>query len=74
MTDQRWGRAKALFQAAVERPPAERATFVAVQAADHDEPRREVEALLESDAADRSVLERARVFQSFRASGSQSRA
>ena len=58
MTDQRWGRAKALFQAAVERPPAERAAFVAAQAGDDDELRREVEALLASDAADRSVLER----------------
>jgi Tol biopolymer transport system component len=58
MTDQGWGRAKALFQAAIERPPAERAAFVAAQAGDDDELRREVEALLASDAADRSVLER----------------
>src|SRR5215207_7340029 len=58
MIDQRWGRAKALFQAAIERPPAERAAFVAAQAGDDDELRREVEALLASDAADRSVLER----------------
>src|SRR5436190_16085216 len=58
MTDQRWGRAKALFQAAVEKPPPERAAFVAAQAGDDDELRREVEALLASDAADRSVLER----------------
>jgi serine/threonine protein kinase len=58
MTDQRWGRAKALFKAAVERPPAERAAFVAALAADDDELRREVEELLASDAADRSVLER----------------
>jgi len=58
MTDQRWGRAKALFKAAVERPTAERPAFVAAQAGDDDELRREVEALLASDAADRSVLER----------------
>jgi serine/threonine-protein kinase len=58
MTDQRWGRAKALFQAAVERPPAERAAFVAAETGEDDELRREVEALLASDAADRSVLER----------------
>ena len=29
MTDARWPRVKALFQAAVERPPAERAAFLA---------------------------------------------
>src|SRR5262245_49992549 len=57
MTD-RWGRTKALFQAALERPAGERAAFVAEQAGDDDELRREVEALLASDAADRSVLER----------------
>jgi hypothetical protein len=58
MTDHRWGRTKALFQAALERPATERAAFVADQAGDDDELRREVEALLASDAADRSVLER----------------
>src|SRR5215207_1485430 len=58
MTDQRWGRAKALFQAAVDRPLAERAAFVAAETGDDDELRREVEALLASDAAGRSVLER----------------
>jgi eukaryotic-like serine/threonine-protein kinase len=58
MTGQRWGRAKALFQAAVDRPPAERAAFVAAETGDDDELRRDVEALLASDAADRSVLER----------------
>jgi Tol biopolymer transport system component len=58
MTDQRWQRTKALFQAAVERPPAERAAFVAAAAGDDDELRREVEALLASDAAGRSVLDR----------------
>jgi eukaryotic-like serine/threonine-protein kinase len=58
MTDQRWQRTKALFQAAVERPPSERAAFVAAAAGDDDELRREVEALLASDAAGRSVLDR----------------
>jgi Tol biopolymer transport system component len=58
MTDQRWRQTKALFQTALERPPAERAAFVAAQAGDDDELRREVEALLASDAADKSVLER----------------
>jgi len=58
MTAQRWQRTKALFHAAVERPPAERAAFVAEAAGDDDELRREVEALLASDAAGRSVLDR----------------
>jgi eukaryotic-like serine/threonine-protein kinase len=58
MTDQRWRQTKALFQAALETPPAERAAFVAAQTGDDDELRRDVEALLASDAADRSVLER----------------
>ena len=58
MTDERWQRTKALFQAAVERPPAERAAFVAAAAGNDDELRRQVEDLLASDAADRSVLDR----------------
>ena len=58
MTDERWQRTKALFQAAVERPLAERAAFVAAAAGDDDELRRQVEALLASDAADRSVFDR----------------
>lgn len=45
----RWQRVKELFQAAVERPPAERATFVATAAADDDELRRDVESLLAAD-------------------------
>jgi formylglycine-generating enzyme required for sulfatase activity/predicted esterase len=45
----RWQRVKALFQAAVERPPAERAAFVAASA-DDDDVRREVESLLAADA------------------------
>jgi Tol biopolymer transport system component len=57
MTDHRRQRTKALFQAAVERPPAERAAFVASAAGDDDELRREVEALLASDAADRRALD-----------------
>ena len=32
MTDDRWRRVKALFQAAVERPPAERDAFLAAHA------------------------------------------
>lgn len=56
MTDQRWQRTQALFQAAVERPVAERAAFIAAAAADDEELRREVEALLASDVIDRAVL------------------
>jgi hypothetical protein len=37
---------------------SKRAAFVVAQAGDDDELRREVEALLASDAADRSVFER----------------
>lgn len=57
MTDTRWQRVKALFQAAVERPVAERAAFVAGAAGDDEELRAEVQSLLDSDAAGRSVLE-----------------
>ncbi len=57
MTDERWQRVKALFQAAVERPVADRTAFVAA-AADGDEAvRREVESLLASDAAADSPLD-----------------
>ena len=46
----RWQQVKALFEAAVERPPAERAAFVAAAAADDDDLRRKVESLLAADA------------------------
>ena len=58
MTDQRWQRVKALFHAAVERPVEERHTFLVTAAGDDDELRREVEALLTSDAAGSSFLDR----------------
>jgi eukaryotic-like serine/threonine-protein kinase len=58
VTDQRWRRTKSLFQAALQRPLAERAAFVSAAAGDDDELRRDVEALLASDAAGRSVLDR----------------
>ena len=51
MTDDRWQRVKALFQAAVERPASEREAFLASAAGDDDALRREVESLLASDAA-----------------------
>jgi formylglycine-generating enzyme required for sulfatase activity/dienelactone hydrolase len=47
---ERWRRVKALFQAAVEKAPTERADFLAAAAADDDGLRREVESLLAADA------------------------
>lgn len=58
MTDERWARVKALFQAAIERPEAERPAFVAAAAGDDEALRRNVESLLASDAADASFLDR----------------
>ena len=58
MTDDRWRRVKALFQAAVERPPDKRAAFLASAVGDDDGLRREVESLLTSDGADAGVLDR----------------
>ena len=58
MTDERWPRVKALFQAAVERPPEERAAFLAAAAGGDEALRREVESLLTSDALDVSILDR----------------
>ncbi|MEX2272514.1 MAG: protein kinase [Vicinamibacterales bacterium] len=58
MTHERWQRAKALFQAAVERPEAERAAFLTAAAGDDEALRREVESLLYSDAGDVGLLDR----------------
>ena len=58
MTDERWQQVKALFQAAVERPIAERAAFLAAAAGDDDALRREVESLLTSDTSGISFLDR----------------
>jgi Tol biopolymer transport system component len=58
VTDERWRRVKALFQAAVERPPAARAAFLAASTQGDDELRREVESLLASDATTGLGLER----------------
>lgn len=57
MSGERWTRAKALFQAAIERPVAERRAFVAAAAGDDVALRREVESLLDSDAAEASFLD-----------------
>ena len=58
MTDERWRRVKALFQAAVERPAGERAAFLAAATGDDTALRREVESLLTSDTSDASFLDR----------------
>src|SRR5690348_4059242 len=58
MTDERWLRVKALFQAALDRPAGERTAFVAMACGDNDEVRREVESLLASDARDSGELDR----------------
>jgi Tol biopolymer transport system component len=56
--DDRWQRVKALFEAAVELAPAERDAFLASAAGGDEALRREIESLLESDAAGVSFLDR----------------
>jgi Tol biopolymer transport system component len=58
VTADRWPRVKELFQAAVERPPAERDAFLAAAAEGDEALRREVATLLASDAADAGFLDR----------------
>lgn len=58
MNSEKWHRAKALFQAALERAPERRAAFVAAEVEGDEELRREVESLLAADAAGASLLER----------------
>jgi Tol biopolymer transport system component len=50
MSDERWPRVKAVFQATVERPKEERDAFLAAVTGDDEPLRREVESLLASDA------------------------
>ena len=57
MTDERWPRVKALFQATVERPTEERDAFLAAATGNDDALRREVESLLTSDTSDVSFLD-----------------
>jgi eukaryotic-like serine/threonine-protein kinase len=57
VTDNRWQRVKALFQATVERPLADRKAFVAAGADGDEDLRRDVESLLASDAAGASRLD-----------------
>src|SRR6185503_3530256 len=58
VNSERWQRAKALFQAALERPPAERAAFVESAVESDEELRLEVQLLLRADAAGVNVLDR----------------
>ena len=58
MTDERWPRVKALFQAAVERPPADREAFLAAATGDDEAMRCEVASLLTSDTSNVSFLDR----------------
>jgi serine/threonine protein kinase/Tol biopolymer transport system component len=53
----RWQQAKALFEAAVEQPAAERGAFVTEAAGDDEALRREVESLLCADADDTGRLD-----------------
>ena len=57
MNSERWQRAKALFQAALEHPPEQRAAFVESAVEHDDELRLEVQLLLRADAAGISVFD-----------------
>ena len=57
MTDNRWLRVKRLFEAAVDQPSAARSAFVSAAVAGDETLRRDVEALLEADAADGSLFD-----------------
>ena len=57
MTDVRWRQVKALFQATVDRSPAERAAFLAAATGTDEALRRQVESLLSSDAEAASFLD-----------------
>jgi eukaryotic-like serine/threonine-protein kinase len=54
---ERWPQVKALFQAAIERPPHERAAFLQSATAGDDTLRRDVESLLAADASDHGLLD-----------------
>jgi len=57
VTDERWPRVKALFEAAADRPAHERDAFLAAETGDDEQLRRDVESLLASDASDTSLLD-----------------
>jgi len=52
VTDERWGRVKALFQLAVEKPASERDAFLASLAGGDEALRREVQSLLAADVGE----------------------
>ena len=58
MTEARWQQIKALVEAAVERPPSERAAFVAAATGGDEALRREVESLLEWDSSEFGFTDR----------------
>src|SRR5215510_8410629 len=58
VTEERWGRVKALFQAAVDRPIEERGAFLAAATGDDSGLRGEVESLLAADTSDATFLGR----------------
>jgi hypothetical protein len=58
MTDAPWQQVKALFEAAVERPPAERAAFLAAATGGDDALRREIESLIASASSDPGFTDR----------------
>ena len=58
MTDARWQQVKALFQAAVERPPSERAAFLAAATGGDEALRREIESLLDSHSSEIEITDR----------------
>jgi Tol biopolymer transport system component/aminoglycoside phosphotransferase (APT) family kinase protein len=58
MSDDRWLRVKALFQAAIERPADERTEFLSAETGADTELKREVESLLASDTEHDAPLDR----------------
>ena len=58
MTDARWQQVKALFEAAVERSPAERAAFLTAATGGDDGLRREIESLLNAAGSDPGFTDR----------------
>jgi WD40 repeat protein len=69
VSSERWQRAKTLFQAALERQPEERSAFVAAATENDEELRREVEQLLQADAAGISALDRLPLADAFAITG-----
>src|SRR6476661_222234 len=57
MSPERWAKVKALFDAAVELAPLQRARFLDRSCGEDNELRREVQSLLESSASSDSFLE-----------------